>query len=146
MPRHIIRIRRDGTMSFIYSDALKGLLTTNGASIQRASNVEPGDPAKGQNPIKWYADMAPVHGPVLEGCNTREEALAKEVEWLQNNIFLSGKLTQKGGTGEHAGDLDNEGRDRNLHRHDGGSAPREHAADDQTALLGDGQGVRAWTA
>jgi hypothetical protein len=82
MPAHIFRVARGGQTRTIYSDASKSLLTGGDLSIKRASHVEPGDASKGQNPLKWYADMSPVNGPVLEGKDTRDEALKEEVSWL----------------------------------------------------------------
>jgi len=80
-------IRTDGTLRFIHDDSLRGLLDQGKATITRASHVEPGDPAKGQNHSKWYADLAPSHGPVLGPFDTRQAALDAEVEWVTNNVL-----------------------------------------------------------
>lgn len=87
-----VTIRRSNVVEFIHDDRLAGLMKTGEASIKRASHVEPGDPDKGQNPLRWYADMAPIKGPVLAGpdgtgFNTRAEALAAEVQWIKINYL-----------------------------------------------------------
>lgn len=46
--------------------------------LRRASHVEPD--AQGQ----WYADLAPVGGPRLGPFARRSEALAAEVQWLED--------------------------------------------------------------
>ena len=86
--KKIITIKPDGTMQFVYDDKLKGLMGHGQATIKRISHVEPGDPAKGQEPLKWYADMAPSGRPVVLGpFDERRQALAAEVEWINNNIL-----------------------------------------------------------
>jgi hypothetical protein len=89
MSEHIISVFEDGTVQFIYNDELRPLLDIGDARIERASHVEPGDPTKGQDALKWYADMHPVGGPVLGSFDTREQALAEEVSWIEANV-LSG--------------------------------------------------------
>lgn len=76
-----IRIDKDGTTRFIYSDTVRDLLKEGDAQITRASHVEP-DP---ERPGFWTADMSPVGGPVRKGFELREEALRWEVEWLEQN-------------------------------------------------------------
>lgn len=85
----VIRIKRDGTAQFIYSDECRSLLEQGEAKIERASHVEPGDPAKGQDPLKWYADLAPVSGPILGPFETRVTALLKEVEYLNEHVLMA---------------------------------------------------------
>ena len=50
-------------------------------SIQRASHVEPD--VIGQ----WWADLAPVRGPVLGPFNRRSDALAAEAAWLESYLL-----------------------------------------------------------
>lgn len=96
----------------IHSAAMADIVGKLGeARIHRASNVEPltglslsafqwlSDNTKGivskvhdsvnlLDPAlytKWFADLIPSGGPVLGPCDTREEALAKEEEWLLAN-------------------------------------------------------------
>jgi len=78
-------IIKNGTISFIYNDAMKPFLDLGDAKVTRASHVEPMATGEG---VKWTADMSPSNGPLL-GANgefdTRQEALDAEVEWLNNH-------------------------------------------------------------
>jgi len=85
-----IVIRKDGKIEFIYDDRLRQLTQEGNATTRRASHVEPGDPTKGQNPLKWYADLSPSNGPVLGGFEERQEALDAEVAWLNEHIIKAG--------------------------------------------------------
>ena len=78
----IIDVGRDGTARWIHKDEARGLLELGPASIARASHVEPGDPARGQDPLRWYADLSPVGGPTLGPYDERTQALGDEVQWL----------------------------------------------------------------
>lgn len=75
----LIIVRPDGVLHLIYRDDLLPLLKEGQTTITRASNVEP--TAGG----RWQADMAPVDGPVLEPCETRQQALDAEVQWIEEN-------------------------------------------------------------
>lgn len=77
MPR--IVIEPSGTMKLIYDDDLRFLLDEGIGRIERASHVEPTVDGR------WQADLAPVQGPVLGPFETRKEALAAEVAWLEAN-------------------------------------------------------------
>jgi hypothetical protein len=84
----VIVIPDDGPMRFIYNeDMMQSLMAHGEARISRASHVEPGDPDKGQDPLKWYADMGPVSGPILGPFNTRKLALTEEIIWLQRDAL-----------------------------------------------------------
>jgi hypothetical protein len=48
-------------------------------TIQRASHVEPA--SDGQ----WLANLSPVHGPQLGPFDTRSQALAAELRWLEQH-------------------------------------------------------------
>ena len=85
----IITIKPDGRLDFIYDDKLQGLMSQGKAEITRVSHVDPGDPAKGQDPLKWYADMAASGGPILGPFEARRVALAAEVEWINKNVLTS---------------------------------------------------------
>lgn len=76
-----IIITADGNLKFIYNDAAAELLNEGTAKIERASHVEPG--AGG-----WMVDMSPVNGPTFGPFPLRAEALAAEVQWLQENRGL----------------------------------------------------------
>ena len=77
----IIHVRPDGVIHCIYDDSLLPLLKQGHADIKRASTVEPTPDGR------WQADLSPVGGPVLDSCETRAEALAAEINWL-NLHFL----------------------------------------------------------
>lgn len=83
----VITIRPGGTIEMIHDDKMAGLMGAGDATIRRASHVEPGDPDKGQDPLMWYADMAPCNGPVLGPFLSRQEALDHEVEWINTNVL-----------------------------------------------------------
>ena len=68
-----IMIDEQGTMRFVYSDALVELARRG--ETRRASHVEPC--AGG-----WTADMGPVGGPVLGPFELHSEAIAAETVWL----------------------------------------------------------------
>jgi hypothetical protein len=68
----------DGTIRAIYAEDIDlGLL--GGASIRRASHVEPDEQGR------WSADLSPVNGPVLGPFHRRSDALQAEQSWLQAN-------------------------------------------------------------
>lgn len=71
----------NGTLSFVYDDALADLLDTGEAIVNRVSHVEP-------VPSGWTADMGPVAGPVLGPFALRAEALAAERAWLTEHKGL----------------------------------------------------------
>lgn len=77
-----VRIGKDGSARFIYSDALAALAKATGGTmvVKRASHVEPTDDGQ------WAADMSPVApGLVLGPFPTRAAALTAEVAWLEAN-------------------------------------------------------------
>lgn len=106
-----ILIETDGTIRFVYSDALAEVFDGEQMETRRASNVEP-HPTKGWG---WVAQMNPVDGPVLgangttihrgfwpfadqheieaawarlEPFKTRQAALDAERVWLRENLGL----------------------------------------------------------
>ena len=79
--KKIITIKPDGTMHFIYDDRLRGLLQHGPSTIKRASHVESSED------LTWYADLSPIGGPVLRGFDTREGALAAEIDWLNTQLL-----------------------------------------------------------
>jgi hypothetical protein len=84
----VIVIPDDGPMRFIYNeDMMQSLMAHGEARVSRVSHVEPGDDAKGQDPLKWYADMGPVSGPVLGPFDGRTQALNEEVAWLSKHAL-----------------------------------------------------------
>ncbi len=79
-----LTVGTDGTLTFIYADPLAPLLDLGEAQVRRVSNVEPA-PGGG-----WAADMAPWGpdgaGVVLGPFALRGDALAAEVEWLEERL------------------------------------------------------------
>lgn len=73
-----IDVKEDGTVSFVYDDALLPLLSMGKSEIKRASHVEPTEDGR------WTADLSPSGGPVLGPFNTRAEALREEKKWLED--------------------------------------------------------------
>ena len=75
-----------GKVQFLYNDKLQGLSKLGTMTAERASHVEP---KTIDGKVRWTADMSPVGGPELDndgkGYETREEALAVEVKWLEKN-------------------------------------------------------------
>lgn len=74
-----LHVAADGTIRFVYSDAARALIDSGRSSIRRASHVEPAG-------TRWTADLSPVGGPFLGPFETRAEALAAEVSWLNSNL------------------------------------------------------------
>lgn len=79
---HVVTIRPDGGLEFIYNDDLALVLTEGQADVRRASHVEP---ASGGG---WTADLTPSGGPVLGPYPLRREALAAELAWLRDRMAL----------------------------------------------------------
>jgi hypothetical protein len=71
-------VRTGGEVLCLYDEAID--LTSLGIlRIARASHVEPDEHGK------WWADLAPVNGPVLGPFTRRSDALEAERHWLQRN-------------------------------------------------------------
>lgn len=101
-----IIITANGDLRFIYNDDAAALMNAGKATIVRASHVEPASDycathgawmAVECNALgcvrlglahQWAADMAPSGGPLLGPFDSRQSALAAEVEWLQQNRGL----------------------------------------------------------
>ncbi len=77
-------ILSDGTVKFLYYDELKPLLNIGDVHVARASHV---DPEKTEDGLKWFADLSPVNGPKIGPFETRNEAIAGEIEWLTKNYL-----------------------------------------------------------
>ena len=71
-------IGRDGSVRGIYGEEI-ALDALGPPRITRASHVEP------DRLGRWMADLSPVGGPVLGPFDRRSEALAAEVEWLEEH-------------------------------------------------------------
>lgn len=78
----LIAIQSDGSIQMIYSDSMREILDEGQGSIRRASHVEP------TIDNTWEADLNPIgHDVILGPFNNRQEALAAEVEYLNENII-----------------------------------------------------------
>lgn len=73
-----VRIEPDGFVRCIYGEAID-LSSLGILSIRRASHVEPDGEGR------WWADLAPVGGPVLGPFLARSTALQAETSWLETN-------------------------------------------------------------
>ena len=71
-------IDRHGTVRCLYTEAIN-LAVLGSLSIHRGSHVEPDDQGR------WWADLAPVGGPLLGPFDRRSEALAAESRWLEDH-------------------------------------------------------------
>jgi hypothetical protein len=67
-----------GVVRAVYAEAID-LSCLGTVTIRRASHVEP-DAAS-----RWWANLAPVGGPMLGPFVRRIEALAAEVTWLESH-------------------------------------------------------------
>jgi len=70
-----IIIELGGAVRAVYSEVIE-LATLGNGTITRASHVEPDEHGR------WFADMAPVGGPLLGPFAHRSEALLAEQQWL----------------------------------------------------------------
>jgi len=76
-------IAADGTARGVYGEEID-LAALGQVTLSRASHVEPD--GWGQ----WWADLAPVQGPILGPFPQRSLALAAEQQWLETEWLLSG--------------------------------------------------------
>jgi len=111
MQELIVNVATDGTLQFVdHHGAVAGLFAIDAREIRttRASRVVPTNVLKrcafrtlrrlvsdGSRPAQWsrtwrgpwFADLAPVNGPVLGPFPERHSAIDAEVAWLQRNII-----------------------------------------------------------
>ena len=71
-----------GQIRCVYDETID-LTQLGELSIRRASHVEPDDQGR------WWADLAPVEGPVLGPFDRRSSALEAERLWLESNLAAS---------------------------------------------------------
>ena len=76
---------KDGQMRVVYDDAIRPLMDIGNSRIERASHVEPGDPTRGQDPKKWYANITFDLNVMLGPFDERHEALEAELKWLDDH-------------------------------------------------------------
>jgi len=74
----LLLIGKTGEVNCLYDESID--LTEIGfLSIRRGSAVEPDENGR------WFADLAPVEGPVLGPFRSRSKALQAEHIWLEKN-------------------------------------------------------------
>ncbi len=76
----LLDIAPDGTLNFLWDDALAPLMELGESTLFRASHIEP-------QGIEWVADLSPVGGPTLGAFPLRNDALTAERDWLQHHGF-----------------------------------------------------------
>src|SRR5262245_2251342 len=74
----LLRIDPRGRVRCLYGEELD-LALLGPLSIRRASRVEPDERGA------WWADLAPVGGPLLGPFSLRSQALAAECSWLEGH-------------------------------------------------------------
>jgi hypothetical protein len=83
----VIDISETGELRFVYQDELAELLREGLSRVDRASNVEPVNVepvqiiANAGTGCRWIAEI--FNGPRLGPFETRREAIAAEVEWIE---------------------------------------------------------------
>ena len=83
MKTHKLVIKPDATMICLYDDAIRPLIDqAKTATITRISNVKTTEDTTPQ----FYADLAPVGGPVSPPFRLRSEAIAWEVQWANEHV------------------------------------------------------------
>ena len=70
-----------GCVRAVYDESIE-ISTIGAVSIRRASYVDPDEEGR------WYADLAPVSGPVLGPFAVRSEALEAERAWLNRHWLI----------------------------------------------------------
>ncbi len=78
-----LRIDRQGQIACVYSEEID-LALLGALSVRRASRVEPDETGW------WWADLLPLAGPRLGPFARRSQALAAELTWLGNYLFVAG--------------------------------------------------------
>jgi len=76
-------VTAEGSIRCLYAEAID-LSTLGRQQIQRASQVEPTPDGR------WLTDLAPVRGPRLGPFDTRSQALAEEISWLEQHWLAAG--------------------------------------------------------
>ena len=74
-------IQPNGDIRCVYGEAID-LAAIGNLLIQRGSHVEPIDANQ------WLTDLAPVAGPVLGPFPQRSQAVAAEVDWLNEHWLV----------------------------------------------------------
>lgn len=77
---HLLVIHADGSVQFLYHDALRVFLEYGVPVICRASHVEPTPDAR------WIVDLSPLGGGILGPFEYRQEALTAEAAWIKMRL------------------------------------------------------------
>jgi hypothetical protein len=85
-----------GKVSLLYDDVIGPRLQKAlgaKAEVKRISHVEPVPGPRDK--IEFEADLSPIGGPKLTGFSTHSEAVKAEVDWINQNHFISKKPEAK---------------------------------------------------
>lgn len=77
-------IEVSGCIRCVYEERIS-LASLGDVTIQRGSHVEPTTEGN------WLADLTPVDGPVLGPFSERSQAIAAEVDWLQQYWLIANR-------------------------------------------------------
>lgn len=77
---HLLVIHADGSVQFLYDDALRAFLEHGSPVICRASHIEPTLDAR------WSVDLSPLGGGILGPFENRQEALTAEAAWIKMRL------------------------------------------------------------
>ena len=109
--RLIISATPQGTLVFLSSPEFQSLMQKGQAEKTRASHVEPLGPVRrlafralrrifgGEGRVaewtrrwrcRWCVDLAPSGGPVLTPFDSRDAAIAAEIDWLDEHLPQKG--------------------------------------------------------
>lgn len=70
----------DGSVRFVWDDALAELVAQGKPIIRRVSEVVPGQDGR------WWSVLGRIGGPSLGPFAKSADAIAAEVEWLRENL------------------------------------------------------------
>jgi hypothetical protein len=80
-------IKVGGAVRCVYGEEID-LTALGSPAITRASHVEPDQQGR------WWADLSPSSGPILGPFGHRSQAVAAELEWLEENWLSTQNPTQ----------------------------------------------------
>lgn len=88
MPKTKRYLVKNGKVTSLYEDQTSPqILKQLGgeAEIRRASHVEAA--CGKRKDIEFTVDLSPSQGPVMEGFNSYQQAVAAEINWINQNIL-----------------------------------------------------------
>jgi len=98
---HKLLISKNGEITTVYSPKVAAVLSQLGdITIKRASHVEPGaglalnakaalvnaNRWSDKSHVEWFADLTPIHGPILGPFVDNAAAVAAEVEYINTHL------------------------------------------------------------